>query len=345
MRLQTRVLWKRVRGPRSSCAVSIRLDRNFAAIVDSAFAQQASSGKGGFTLVELIVGLALLALLISLILPAVQMVRERSRSFVCTSNLRQLGLATQSYHAEFDCLPVGEQAYVPLLPYLGEESYFNQIQGNDGGVFHPGKYLAVLNCPSDSGKRISPVEASYQLNEGSQFRDPVPNGIRELKLYSTEFTRFRDITDGLSQTAYFSENLKRWFNPTQSEIDSLPRRFIWETEQFTRNLDDFSKQCANHRTIVWWNAYTYGQIQAKGIPSPGYDHLMTPNSYPCYNGPVEPGTSVWPEWGSQPATSSHPGGVNVLMADGSVRFHSDLIDVSVWRALGSRNGNDNAATE
>ena len=302
----------------------------------------------GFTLVELLVCMAITGLLAALLLPAIQWSRERARSLHCKSNLHQLGIAAHSYHADHGVFPVNSEPYVRMLPYLGEQPFYAAIQANRGFVPGVGKLVAVFNCPSDAALQFPKRFGSYELNDGSRFRPYGSNGIRETTLFYKPFTGMADVTDGLSQTAFFSEQLVRWWSPSVSEIAATPRRFIWETPSTltgANDLEAFVSDCRDRRTSVWLTAPS---IYSTGWDDPrteGYNHLMTPNSVPCYNGPVYPGVSVYPEHCSLPATSLHSGGVNVLLADGSVRFIMDSIDLNVWRALGTRNENDHAGME
>ncbi len=91
-----------------------------------------SRRQKGFTLIELLVVIAIIAVLVGLLLPAVQKVREAANRIQCTNNLKQLGLAMHMYHDNFNGLPVegtnqGVSIYTKLLPYVEQSNLYNQI--------------------------------------------------------------------------------------------------------------------------------------------------------------------------------------------------------------------------
>src|SRR5438445_665957 len=99
--------------------------------------------RGGFTLIELLVVIAIIAVLIGLLLPAVQKVREASTRTKCMNNMKQLGLALHNYHDSYGGIPqegstVGVSFYVRLLPYVEQANLYNQIWP---------AYQAALNMP------------------------------------------------------------------------------------------------------------------------------------------------------------------------------------------------------
>src|SRR5262245_51249501 len=123
--------------------------------------------RRGFTLIELLVVIAIIAVLIALLLPAVQSAREATRRIQCTNNLKQLGLAMHQYHESLNALPFGDLTYswadfssnTMLLPYLEQGSLYNSINFSAQLLpANPGcpenttaQYatLSVMNCPSD----------------------------------------------------------------------------------------------------------------------------------------------------------------------------------------------------
>src|SRR5262249_16146078 len=190
--------------------------------------------RRGFTLVELLVVIAIIAVLIGLLLPAVQKVREAANRIKCQNNLKQLGLAAQNYHDTRGHLPpaigytplvtnsVWGHHFFHLLPYLEQGNLYQRAWGpvalTTGPVtmYFPGnnyvysEKLSVLLCPSDpsvGGDGVVTVNgiswgASCYPSNGQVFADPIrrnPQGK----------TRFADIPDGTSNTILYAEKYAR----------------------------------------------------------------------------------------------------------------------------------------
>lgn len=195
-----------------------------------------SRGKaGGFTLVELLVVIAIIAILVGLLLPAVQAVRESSRRMQCQNNLRQIGIALHNYHAAFRKLPPGGLQVRPqvrrgkqlawsafLLPYLEQSAAYEQINF-DYAFDHPVNEQAAAVpietylCPSTT--RYTPLQdgrgaTDYGGIYGERIvtRNDPPRGV----MIHDRAIRFRDILDGTSTTLTVSEDANfpdgQWIN-------------------------------------------------------------------------------------------------------------------------------------
>jgi prepilin-type N-terminal cleavage/methylation domain-containing protein/prepilin-type processing-associated H-X9-DG protein len=128
-------------------------------------AHQRCPRRTGFTLIELLVVIAIIAVLIGLLLPAVQKVRESAARTQCQNNLKQLGLAALAYHNDYNAFPMGQSGdnqpygspFIPLLPYLEQGPLYKTWYATaDVEAFvttsAPGATpLSVLICPSDFG--------------------------------------------------------------------------------------------------------------------------------------------------------------------------------------------------
>lgn len=308
-----------------------------------------SCNRSGFTLLELIVSLAVLALLAALLVPAVGMVRETARRSRCGEHLHQLGVAwanAVSTSGEFPTATTGKRpTYWPLLPYLDQAPLLDQLL--QGAISTPLPTLEVFLCPSDP----LPIdngygESSYYLNDGNRLRNHKPgeysfNGFSSGPLRNT---RLRDITDGLSHTAAMSERLVRdLLNGSSLPVETLERetgRYLWWTPRsFGRPGDEpaAAQMCRSEPTSPVPVFFGINANAWRPFPG-GYDHILGPNERGCYNAP-HPGMAD-PDVSLIPPSSLHPGGVNVLMADGRVQMVSDAIAEAVWQAIGSRHGGE-----
>jgi prepilin-type N-terminal cleavage/methylation domain-containing protein/prepilin-type processing-associated H-X9-DG protein len=313
--------------------------------------------RRGFTLIELLVVIAVIAILIALLLPAVQQAREAARRMSCTNHLRQIGLAFHNYHDALGSFPSGyvsdsrdpgrdpETADGPpgwawgalILPFVE--------QGNLGASFDRHRAcwdpvqaavvrttLPLFLCPSSSGEQ-GPFEvldeagnrhwsgaifgrSHYVGNAGHE----EPWGMGPLDswhslangaLYRNSRVRARDVTDGLSNTVFVGEHGSRLSQKTW--VGVVPGAFAHPTSFFVERVGTTPDFAA---TLVLTHS---GPAEAE------LNIIHPPNN------PVAHVCMMY---------SEHPGGANVLLGDGSVRFVSELIHQPTWAALCSRNGGE-----
>jgi prepilin-type N-terminal cleavage/methylation domain-containing protein/prepilin-type processing-associated H-X9-DG protein len=332
-----------------------------------------SPRRRAFTLIELLVVIAIIAILIGLLLPAVQKVREAAARIKCENNLKQLGLALHNYHAANERLPplypytapnssVQDYKYTwsvlaQLNPYLEQTAIYNAMDlkqpiysGSPATVtaanqFAVAQKVPLFLCPSDKGEPVSTAygvtnigPTNYVACHGSGVSGngspvgadgifPVQNGVR-----------ISDITDGSSNTAAMSESI---LGTGGEAVAANPgdERTVYKYTGFSGTLPSDST-CAGAPTN--WNGYNHrGFMWASGeARCVSYNHYYPPNSknYDCIaNNPALPG---YVAIGYRAARSRHPGGANVLLGDGSVRFVRDSVDPTGWRALGTRAGGE-----
>lgn len=305
--------------------------------------------RPGFTLVELLVTLAVVGLLIVLILPAVQQAREAARRLQCTSNLKQIGLAIHNYESTHRTFPPGHSLgfsfHVFLLPHIEKSALYDGIDFNNWTAL--GNYQASLTrlplyqCPSDTGTEplaTTGVQAtSYAGNAGTGMPTKGLNGFFSSLSFSGQFPGIgpvhpADVTDGLSNTVAVSEVLVANGTPERY-------RMIWNINQMfqmPRQFEQFRQSCANVST-----QQSLPDLVSRGRPwiEGGlaytlYNHSLTPFGNSCHNN----GSFMFA--GIYSAASGHAGIVNTLLGDGRVRGVAQTIDGQIWTALGSRNGGE-----
>jgi prepilin-type processing-associated H-X9-DG protein/prepilin-type N-terminal cleavage/methylation domain-containing protein len=310
----------------------------------------------GFTLVELLVTLGVIAILVALLLPAVQSAREASRRVSCVNNLKQLALSMHSYAASYQCLPMGDSGvsgfsfHTTILPYIENRVLFDSI--NFQGTARESDYDEVNGtaahvsvsgflCPSDSLK-------TYSYQQGTNYAGSVGyapqkygcNGVFvPWRLDGTSLqgsntvVRFQDVGDGLVSTVALSE----WLVGSQDERSIDLKRTMFSTSRpLLRGdqLDEFVSECdampvpdaliSNGRGSSWMRS-DVGMTLFTSI------YQLNRKSCLNYSNGLE---------GAVTAGSSHPGGGNAGFADGHVVFIRDSVDQGVWRALNTRNAGE-----
>ncbi len=328
--------------------------------------------KAGFTLIELLVIISIIGLLMAIILPAVQAARKSARRAQCVSNLRQIGIALHDYEASYDSFPLnwrnprvdparGHPWYIGgrpisalarMLPFLDQQALYASINfsvetyPSDGGTEVPYPQnttalmtrLSVYLCPSDAVATPSEYGCSYRGNFG------VGPGIatnHETYDSGNGFYSFpgvlgpRSFPDGLSHTVAYSERLRG----TGVGGGLSPECDFGNILVMPNCLDrdaDYALLCCQLASAKDFPAYRMGGFSwfFSDFKCTSYNHAQEPN------GRIPDAVALVGWTGIATARSAHPGGVNCLMADGSVRFVSESIGRTVWRALGTRNGGE-----
>jgi prepilin-type processing-associated H-X9-DG protein len=305
-------------------------------------------------LIELLVVIAIIGILIALLLPAVQKVREAANRVKCANNLKQLALALHHHHDATGSFPVGLQVAVDLggdrwangtnwwvetFPYFEQANLYSRWDYNDyrnnlaaGINATTAQVLKVMLCPSDPlpnsvfyGQFASDWQngfyglSSYGGNGGRRSAGnsqvvPETSPTKDGIIFRDGRVRIADVTDGTSTTFLLGERYHR-----DPEFD----RITWNTENGPM------AEVGIWATVV-------------NLPR----HLTLSPPVPI-NYQVPPSTPV-----GDPLTifnrvcaygSGHPGGANFALADGSVRFLSEQTPVDILQALSTRAGGEAAA--
>jgi prepilin-type N-terminal cleavage/methylation domain-containing protein len=274
--------------------------------------------KAGFTLIELLVVIAIVSILIGLLLPAVQKVREAAARIKCGNNLRQISLAAHHAHDANGSLPPGlgywgggayGTFHFHLLPFVENQPLYQQsyhagyhFVGNNGVYSHP---MTLYICPADPS---APADgqatdllgnrwgvATYAANAQVVCKVDASGRILGPEKHARIPSSF---PDGTSNTLLISEKYAQCFN------NNYPAGGNYWGYYFTgSNLQPFHPGYA-----ISWNGYSFG---------PASKFLVQPRPY---NGGCDPTM----------ASSPHSGGIQIALADGSVRFLSSQVTLYTW---------------
>jgi prepilin-type N-terminal cleavage/methylation domain-containing protein/prepilin-type processing-associated H-X9-DG protein len=346
----------------------------------------------GFTLVELLVVIAIIAVLIGLLLPAVQSARESARRSQCSNNLKQLGVA-HLLHVDVkqhfvalrgqnirNANPTINAPFIlewwsgnlPLLPYYEQQVLHDGLMtfltapSTTDQMWQPWRdpvnlpamqpQIGTLACPSDGPAAAfhgpstrCTTNYMFSIGDTCQSASDMPSGRgmfgRGVVGNVPALVTVATVTDGLSKTLLMSERVK----------GREGSRRIVETQ--AGNVGGFETSPIACRTQV-----VNGEYSGAVVPRAGRDWMFARVAFNGFNTVIEPngpgcnsGSTHDAPHHLVPPTSRHPGGVNAVMADGSVLFVSESIDTGnlalpnvstgpspygVWGALGTRRGGE-----
>ncbi len=326
--------------------------------------RNASSGRRGFTLIELLVVIAIIAILVALLLPAVQQVREAARKSQCQDHLHNLAIALHGYEGSFGMVPKsqyriestvgnsswwGASIWTVTLPYMEQKPLYDQWNF-DANYDHASNSEArrtripVLLCPSDKLFGGSLAGVNYAGCGGSTTQiwteHPIDGGNGWFN--RRREVRFSDVTDGTSNVVMVGELL------------------MGDASQSVESDSDIVRQgsppsFANHRFATASELEAAGQdcnalspTAEASLSNCGSDWAASYPAQTLFN------TTATPNWkyrtcafgggfglcadrnGIYPTRSRHAGGAQVAMGDAKVRFVSENVDALTWQRAGAK---------
>lgn len=317
--------------------------------------------RRAFTLIELLVVIAIIAVLIALLLPAVQQAREAARRTQCKNSLKQIGLALHNYHDQYNKLPPqatwipgstfsGYSIHARLLPHIDQAALYNAVNFSVGYAAQPNickTRIPFYRCPSDprDGTRIDGGVEFYPTNYG--FSIGTWLGLDQQTAQGGDGAfgynlghGFGGIPDGTSNTIgaaevkAFTPALLDGGNPAApfTPPPNTPAEVVAYGGTF--DPDYCHTQWVTGRTLQSGLTTTFPPNTVIPYTTGGktYDVSWTSSRV----GPTGP-RHTYRVVGTR---SHHTGGAHALLMDGAVRFFGNSTDQRVWRAMGTREGNE-----
>jgi prepilin-type N-terminal cleavage/methylation domain-containing protein/prepilin-type processing-associated H-X9-DG protein len=338
-------------------------------------AKRSRTGTKGFTLIELLVVIAIISVLIALLLPAVQSAREAARRASCTNNLKQIGLALHNYEEAMNVFPPGYVSSIDqtkldacnqdaedqlcvdrgsgwawgsmILPFMEQQPLYNSINFNLSVAFRDNDTCSLTSlgahlCPSDDGPSVVPV-----------FKDPPdpnkPGSFNATNIVDTlsrgNYVGMYGIGEICAQSGALDSPNNNGAGPLGQHAGIFYRNSatrIAAITDGTSNTIAVGERSHNLSYVTWVARSIDGWLGKTSLVEGGTD-LFNASPEECWTqimGPagLEDGTRTINDARAhvEDYWSRHPGGANMLFADGSVHFLKSSISPVPWRAMATR---------
>lgn len=290
----------------------------------------------GVTLVELLVVIAIITVLVSLLIPAVQYVREAARRSQCQSQIRQIGLSLLNYESAYKKFPMGGSSttelswHVAVLPYLEQTNLYNEFNFSNGPYLSKGKNdphglrrMPIYLCPSGS------VEKSLTNSDS----------VEGQRTFTTHYYGSMGPKGPNGRGGEYKIDRQ---TPGYGDF-GLQGLFGRDIQQAIADVTDGTSQSIGVGELSWKDANVYrtwvrgSNFHTSGSPMTGAKNVNHPINVEYYNN-ERPG--IKNNFNDVSFGSEHAGGTNLLMVDGRVTFTSETIDTIVYKSAASIDGKE-----